>query len=113
QILALLREGGADDRAAAWGGDMLLLLPTAMAVEHNVEVHPTPEDDRLSDMTDQVGDLDPQQYPNITGLRQELLSGNGPVRSDWGLDVLLDGILARSAATRPTRPPQQIGVDGS
>lgn len=38
QILALLREGGADDRAAAWGVDLLLLLPTARAVEHNVEV---------------------------------------------------------------------------
>jgi AcrR family transcriptional regulator len=104
QILALLREGGADDRAAAWGVDLLLLLPTAMAVEHNVEVHPAQEDDRLSDITDRVGHLDPQRYPNITGLRHELVSGRGPVRSDWGLDVLLDGILARSAATRPTRP---------
>jgi AcrR family transcriptional regulator len=101
QILVLLREGGADDRAAAWGVDLLLLLPTAMAVEHSVEVSPAQEQDRLSDMTDQIGHLDPQQYPNIFALRHELVSGEGPGRADWALDVLLDGILARSAAHRP------------
>jgi len=101
QLLALLREGGADDRAAAWAVDLLLLLPTARAVEHNVEVSPTRERDRLSGMADRIGHLDPRQYPTIVELRQELVSGDGPQRSDWALDVLLDGILARSAAHRP------------
>ena len=39
----------------------------------------------------------------ITGLQPEPLSGDGPARSDWGLDVLLDGILAHSSANREPR----------
>lgn len=103
QILALLREGGADDRAAAWGLDLLLLLLTASAVEHDAEVTPAQEADRLSDMTDRAGQLDPRKYPNITELQQHLLSGPGPARADWGLDVLLDGLLARSSANHQTQ----------
>lgn len=112
QILALLREGGADDRAAAWGVDLLLLLPAATAIEHNVEVPPAQEDDRVYEMANRVDHLDPRLYPNISGLGPELVSGTGPDRADWSLDVLLDGILARSAATRPTHRPQQIVADG-
>ena len=95
RILALLRAGGAGDRAAAWGVDLLLLLPTAIAVEHNVEVSPKREAERLSDMATRLDGLDPRRYPNITRLGPELVSGDGPARSGWALDVVLDGILAR------------------
>ncbi|MEU4220660.1 TetR/AcrR family transcriptional regulator [Actinoplanes sp. NPDC026623] len=101
RVLALLSEGGADDRAAAWGVDLLLLLPTAMAVEHNVEVSPKREAERMSDMAERLGAVDPQRFPNIARLGPELVSGDGPGRSSWALDVVLDGILARSAAPKP------------
>jgi len=97
RVLALLRQAGATDRATAWGVDLLLLVPTATAVEHNVDVSPQQEDQRLSDMAARLDDIDPQQHPNIAALNKELLSGDGPDRSDWALDVLIDGILARSA----------------
>jgi AcrR family transcriptional regulator len=100
QVLALLREGGADDHAAAWGVDLLLLVPTAIAVEHNVEVSPKREAERLSDMAARLGDVDPQRHPNIARVGQQLISGDGPTRSDWALNVLLDGILARSTANQ-------------
>jgi AcrR family transcriptional regulator len=100
QVLALLREGGAEDHAAAWGVDLLLLVPTAIAVEHNVEVSPKREAERLSDMATRLGEVDPRQHPNIARVGPELVSGDGPSRSDWALNVLLDGILARSTANR-------------
>ena len=102
RVLALLTEGGADDRAAAWGVDVLLLLPTAMAVEHSVEVTREREAERLSDMTAHIEAVDPLRYPTIARLGKELVSGAGPARSDWALDVVLDGILARSAGNRAT-----------
>jgi AcrR family transcriptional regulator len=98
QVLALLGEGGADDRSAAWGVDLLLLLPTALAVEHNVEVSPKREAERISDMETRIKAADPEKYPNIARLGADLVSGDGRLRGIWALDVVLDGILARAAA---------------
>ena len=97
RVLALLVEGGADDHAAAWGVDLLLLLPTALAVEHSADVSPEREAGRLSDMADRITSADPRRHPNIVRLGQDLISGDGSTRSDWALDVVLDGILARSS----------------
>jgi hypothetical protein len=41
------------------------------------------------------------RYPNLARLGGELTSGDGPARTDWAFDVLLDGILAASARTSP------------
>lgn len=100
QVLALLQEGGADDRSAAWGVDLLLLVPTALAVEHSVEVSPQREADRISDMEARIEAADPEKYPNIARLGADLVSGDGLVRALWALDVVLDGILARTARNR-------------
>ena len=53
------------------------------------------EAQRLSDMASRIDGLDPQQHPNIAALGGELVSGDGPTRSGWALDVVVDGILAR------------------
>ena len=100
QVLALLTEGGADDRSAAWGVDLLLLVPTALAIEHSAEVTPKREEMRISDVEARIKAADPQQYPHIARLGTELVSGDGLVRGLWSLDVVLDGILARTATNR-------------
>ncbi|MCO6006890.1 TetR/AcrR family transcriptional regulator C-terminal domain-containing protein [Actinoallomurus purpureus] len=89
-LLALLNEGGVSDRAAAWGVDLLLLQPTAVAVEHST---PRPSDD-LSALAALIATADAVRYPHIVRLGVELISGDGAARSDWAFDVLLDGILA-------------------
>jgi AcrR family transcriptional regulator len=94
KILTLLLEGGATDKAAAWGVDLLLLLPTATAVEHS---GPKPTRHATADLAataSSIARVDPAQAPNIARLGDELISGDPSKRVDWALDVLLDGILA-------------------
>lgn len=91
-LLALLHEGGMTDRVAAWGVDLLLLYPTAVAVEHSA---PRPADE-LSTVDEQVAAADPARYPHLTRLGTQLTSGKGSDRFGWAFDVLLDGMLAAS-----------------
>jgi AcrR family transcriptional regulator len=98
-ILALLHEGGATDHAAAWGVDLLLLYPTAIAVEHNAERPAAHEAADFDAMAAGIAAADPARMPHIARLGAELISGPGPARADWALDVLLDGILAAGSRT--------------
>jgi AcrR family transcriptional regulator len=91
-LLGLLVEGGASDRAAAWGVDVLLLQATAIAAEHAGR-HTSDEAD--PDLVRVIAHADPQRYPQVARLAGELTSGDGTSRSAWTVDVLLDGILAR------------------
>jgi AcrR family transcriptional regulator len=93
-ILALLREGGVSDQAAAWGLDLLLLYPTAIAVEHSDALPAPRQADEFSTLATNIATADPERYPHIVGLDEHLTSGDGEARTDWALDVLLDGILA-------------------
>jgi hypothetical protein len=103
-LLALLRAGGITDHDAAWACDILPLITTASAVENIVyQRRRAEEDDEWEDTAarlDQAFDaLPPDQFPNLTGLRAELTSGNGDARFDFAIDVFLDGLVAR--AQRP------------
>jgi AcrR family transcriptional regulator len=93
-LLGLLREGGVTGRARAWGLDVLLLYPTAVAVEHSGPRTPSQEQDEFSALSSMIASVDRVRYPNIAESGQELTSGEGSARSDWALDVLLDGIVA-------------------
>lgn len=96
-VLALLLEGGASDRAAAWGVDLLLLYPTAIAVEHSGPTSFSEKDDEFSELATKVAAADADRYPQMAKLGAELMAGDGSARFDWALDVLLDGILAAPA----------------
>ena len=99
-ILALLHEGGAADGPAAWGVDLLLLYPTAIAVEHSNPRTSTQKAEALSDLGTQLAHTDAARYPHIARLGAALVEGDGSARADWAFDVLLDGILtARSPTT--------------
>ncbi|MEU4226657.1 TetR/AcrR family transcriptional regulator [Nonomuraea sp. NPDC026600] len=93
-IVGLLNEGGVPDRAAAWGLDLLLLYPTAIAVELSSQKSATQKADDLTALAAQIAVVDAARYPRLARLGDELVSGDGPDRADWALDVLLDGILA-------------------
>jgi AcrR family transcriptional regulator len=100
-ILALLAKGGASDQAAAWGVDLLLLYPTAIAVEHSGPTQAARKAQDFSALAAKVGAIDAARYPHIARLGTELMSSDGGARSNWAFDVLLDGILAASSRATP------------
>jgi AcrR family transcriptional regulator len=104
-ILALLHEGGATDHAAAWGVDLLLLYPTAIAAEHSAERPAEDEAGDLASMAASIAAADPARTPHLARLGAELISGDAAGRTDFALDVLLDGILAAGSRT-PTGQEQ-------
>ncbi len=95
-ILALLREGGIPDREAAWAVDLLLLYATARAAERTNRRASARAADEFSAMAKAISTADAARYPNVARLGAELLSGKGPDRFDWALDVLLNGFLNTS-----------------
>jgi len=100
-LLALLAEGGVADHAAAWGVDLLLLYPTAIAVEHSGPKQASRKAQDFSALAAKVLAIDAMRFPHVARLSADLMSGDGAARSDWALDVLLDGILAA-----PSRAPR-------
>jgi AcrR family transcriptional regulator len=96
RLLGLLHEGGVAPKVAAWGVDLLLLLPTASAVEHAPKTPARPSDDRTA-LAAQIVTADPRLHPHIAALGDDLLSGTGEARTNWALDALIAGIVALSA----------------
>ena len=90
-LLALLGEGGVPDREAAWAVDLLLLYPTAIAAERTSRTDAALEHSALAA---RITTADPARYPVLARLGTDLISGAGPDRFTYGLDVLLTGILA-------------------
>ncbi len=98
-ILALLQEGGMPDREAAWAVDLLLLYATANAAEHSTRASSSQAADEDSTLATVIATIDASRYPHIAQLGDELLSGNGPDRFKWGIDVFLAGALSAPRAS--------------
>jgi AcrR family transcriptional regulator len=100
-VLSLLGEGGVDDQAAAWGLDLLLLYPTAIAVEHSGPKTAGQEAEERSALAKSIAEADPERLRRVLALGEQLTSGDAATRTDWALDVLIDGLIA--AASRAPR----------
>jgi AcrR family transcriptional regulator len=102
-VLGLLVEGGVSDQVAAWGLDLLLLYPTAVAVEQSSWTSPTAKADDMAELATQVAGVDAARFPHIARIGSDLLSGDGSSRTDWAFDLLLDGLLASRQPASPVR----------
>lgn len=100
-ILGLLRAGGVSDAAAAYAMDLLSLYITSIAYEESIrsggggaknsaEGYP----EHKAELDAAFGSLDAQRYPNITELAPAMTVGDGPQRFEWGLDIIINGLLA-------------------
>jgi AcrR family transcriptional regulator len=98
QILALLKEGEMPDREAAWAVDLLLLYATANAAEHSTRESSSQAADEDSALAAVIATVDASIYPHVARLGDELLSGSGPDRFRWGIDVFLAGALGAPRA---------------
>lgn len=100
-LLALLHEGGVPDREAAWAVDLLLLFATANAVEHGMPRPTQRSAAEESALALKIATSDAALYPQIARLGNELLSGTGPDRFQWGVEVLLAGVINTPRAPAP------------
>jgi AcrR family transcriptional regulator len=97
-LLGLLAESGMSRQAQAWAVDLLALYITAAGTERviNAERGPEPlrEHEVYAGAAETFAGLPPDRYPHISGLHPELTLGEPEERTQWALNVLLNGILA-------------------
>lgn len=93
-ILALLSEGGVGATTAAWGVDLLVLYVTSIAAEQALH---TTDDRGLTRVASVLSAVTAHEFPHLHRLRSDMISGDGPNRSQWAIDVIIDGLSARSA----------------
>jgi AcrR family transcriptional regulator len=98
--LSLLRAGGLSDEVAAFAGDLFGLYLGAFAYEESLGLS-TPGDqadvaDFIGEMREYFASLPADRFPNIAALAVELTSGDADDRFEFGLDVLVAGLVAVS-----------------
>jgi AcrR family transcriptional regulator len=100
-ILELFDEAGMERATAAWGVDLVLLYVTAIATEVSArQGTPYP----LAPMAQALGRVSAASHPMVQAHRELLLSGDGPDRFAWAVEVLLNGILETpSDSPRPAQ----------
>jgi len=95
-LLRLLAAAGVDQRAAAWAVDLLLQHVSAAAAEWAERAADAGQD--LDDLSATLASADPRRHPVLASFDTALLTAGDPeIRDRWAVDVLIDGVLARSA----------------
>lgn len=107
-LLAILLTGGIEPQNAAWAGDIFVMLVTAVATEDDVRRGSSPNADE--DLRDQIDELyrtftglPVDRFPFLNAYASQLVAGNRRERFHFAIDVVIDGVLARSGSG-PTEP---------
>lgn len=96
-ILGLLLAGGIKPKDAAWGLDVIPLFVTATAVEtavHTERDHT--EEEWIADLDTTLNQLDAARFPHMAAHAEDMTSGLGDERFTFGIDLMIDGMLARA-----------------
>ena len=100
-LLGLLLAGGLSSQDAAWASDIFVLLATAAAREDDVRRPRGASDDerreQVANLRQTLAALPPDQFPLIAGHAAEMVAGDGDERFRFAIDVVVDGVAARSA----------------
>ena len=100
-MLALMRAGGISDRVAAMVVDLLSLYVMGVAYEDSLTaMNATTADDLtgfITEMRRYFASLPGERFPNTVALAEELTAGDRDERFEFGLEILLRGLLAVSA----------------
>ncbi len=100
-LINAVLESGIDQRTAAWAVDLLGIWISATAAERTINderaANGLVEADFLERLNEYFDTLDPAVHPATLAMRDLLLSGSDDERAAWGLDVILNGVLATPA----------------
>lgn len=99
--LALMRAGGIPDRVAARVVDLLSLYVMGIAYEDSLTAMNATTPDELTrlitDMRTYFASLPSERFPNTVALAEELTAGDQDERFEFGLEVLIRGLITVSA----------------
>ena len=100
-LCAVLRAGGLSDYAVALGLDLLILYVSASAFEAGLMRQGDATDEDIQRYFDEVHSfyaaLPASRYPVLAAIAAEMFGHDGEERFAFGLDVLLDGLVAVGA----------------
>jgi len=100
-MLAVMRAGGLPDRVAAWVLDLLSLYVMGVAYEDSLTAMNATRPDELAGfmtaMRTYFASLPSERFPNTVALAEELTAGDSEERFEFGLEVLIRGLIAVSA----------------
>jgi AcrR family transcriptional regulator len=98
--LSVLRSGGISNRVATLAGDLLYLYIGAFSYEECIGIAVPGDDatvhDFIAELRMYFASLPAERFPNLSALAGELTTGGPDERFDFGLDVLLDGLVSQS-----------------
>jgi AcrR family transcriptional regulator len=93
-MLGLLLAGGLDAQDAAWAADILAAQVTYAAIE--AQVRGADPSALVDEVTANFARLPADRFPLITAHVAQLVAGDVNERFRFAIDVLIDGVLARS-----------------
>jgi hypothetical protein len=103
RMLSLMRAGGLPDQVAALAVDLLSLYVMGVAYEDSLTAMDatTPDDLNrfITEMRNYFDSLPSERFPNTVALAEALTSGDAEERFEFGLEVLIRGLIAVSAET--------------
>ena len=99
--LSLLRLGGLSERVTALAGDLVFLYIAAFAYEEYLRKGDATDaeakgHDFVNELREYFASLPPDRFPNIVSLAGALTAGGPNERFEFGIDVLIDGLIAQS-----------------
>jgi AcrR family transcriptional regulator len=93
-LIALLQAGGIDQRSIAWFIDIAFLFVNATAYETSIYVEEGREvDEVVTDIRDSLTSLESGRHPHLVSLANLLTTGSGEDRFNFGLRLLIEGLL--------------------
>jgi AcrR family transcriptional regulator len=93
--LGILLAGGLDPQDAAWAADIFATLVNYSAIE--ADIRRADHRERAEALHRRFTGLSPDEFPLITAHAAQLVAGDSEERFAVGVDIVLDGLLARSA----------------
>ncbi|MBX6765955.1 MAG: TetR/AcrR family transcriptional regulator C-terminal domain-containing protein [Actinomadura rubrobrunea] len=114
-LLSIMLAGGVPPQIAAWTIDQIALYVTAHVYEGSLHLAKQRASGKgreqyMADFLGQVRSyfvsLPPDRFPNIVRHVDELMTGGGDDRFEFGLDLLIRGLESYAGARPPAPPPR-------
>jgi hypothetical protein len=105
QMLGVMRAAGSPDQAVAYAADLLSLYATATAYEESLySARGWTEEDMLryvDQLREYLEGLPADRFPHMVALAGALTAGAGDERFEFGLDLLVRGLMSLREPSRP------------